>query len=548
MGFIYVTAFIELEGCVYFDASTFIDHFFAVAECGVPIILYASKSYYDMMKERLEYYKNVSLGAIVELEDLWAYKTIKSKEPVALPAWRSETKDNLNYMALQHSKIELIQRAMKYTAGSHYAWLDFRIGYVFKDVEGSKAHLKTLSESKLAADFLAFPGCWELGRGLILETVCWRFCGGFFAGSRGALDDFWRRTQTYLPLFLDETHTITWEVNFWAWMERYKNWRPTWYAADHNDSIIRLPGACFHYNRLVAPENIEPLAGLPVIENMNPMSAAHISYRGIDLLNIRYINYRITDAGTFDIAHPNCWLVSKNMCCILEDGMRLFGFIGPMTTENLGLQKYGEVIQGLEDIRLFEWKGAINFIATQREYSPCGRNRMVWGIYDTVDGSCKQGRLLQPPGDTWCEKNWIPIPCDASQMHFIYNWGPWTVGTIDDSGRLIPQITKEMPPLFSKLKGSTVPVRYGNELICVAHYSEGEIPRNYFHLLVGIDPATLCPIWHTDPFVFCNIGIEYCIGFTIKKAEAHFWISRRDRDPGLVRVPMDRFLAEKKLI
>jgi hypothetical protein len=97
-----------------------------------------------------------------------------------------------------------------------------------------------------------------------------------------------------------------------------------------------------------------------------------------------------------------------------------------------------------------------------------------------------------------------------------------------------------------------VPVPFTNdgrtELICLAHYSEGEIPRNYYHVLVGIDPVTLYPIWHTEPFVFCNIGIEYCIGFVIKSNMAHFWISRRDRDPALFKIPIDKLLIEKKLI
>ena len=552
MGLIYITAFIELEGCTYLDACQFIDHFFAAAECGAPIILYVSQFYYDIMKDRLETCKNVSLGAVVELGELWTYNAIKSHEPLALPAHRSETKDNMNYMALQHSKIEFIQRAMKYTTATHYAWLDFRIGYIFKDLEGSKGYLKTLSEAKLADDFLAFPGCWAVGQGLILETVCWRFCGGFFAGSRRRLEEFWATTQHWLPLFLQETHAITWEVNFWAWLERYKGWRPSWYAADHNDSIIRLPRNCFHFWRLAKDPSacIEPLTGIPQIDGMNPMSASHISYRGINMLNIRYINYKITDAGTFDIAHPAGWLVTKNILSILDGNLQPLANVGPITTDNLGLQKYGEVIQGLEDVRLFEWNGAINFIATQREWSSCGRNRIVWGIYDTNAGAFIKGRLLQPPADTWCEKNWIPINSVAAPtLPIIYSWNPWVVGTIDDAGTLVPCIIKEMPTLFSVLKGSSVPVPSGSgELICVAHYSEGEIPRDYYHVLVGIDPVSLCPIWHTEPFVFCNVGIEYCIGFAIRDGVANFWISRRDRDPAHVKIPLAKILQKKKLI
>jgi hypothetical protein len=66
--------------------------------------------------------------------------------------------------------------------------------------------------------------------------VVWRFCGSFFIGDRASILDFARRSAEVVPTL---PH-LTWEVNVWAHLETL-GWTPTWYKADHNDSILNLP-------------------------------------------------------------------------------------------------------------------------------------------------------------------------------------------------------------------------------------------------------------------------------------------------------------------
>jgi hypothetical protein len=35
--------------------------------------------------------------------------------------------------------------------------------------------------------------------------------------------------------------TLVWEVNTWAILEHYYGWTPTWFQANHDDSIVRIP-------------------------------------------------------------------------------------------------------------------------------------------------------------------------------------------------------------------------------------------------------------------------------------------------------------------
>jgi len=34
---------------------------------------------------------------------------------------------------------------------------------------------------------------------------------------------------------------MLWEVNVWAILEYEYGWNPTWYRANHDDSIVRIP-------------------------------------------------------------------------------------------------------------------------------------------------------------------------------------------------------------------------------------------------------------------------------------------------------------------
>jgi hypothetical protein len=94
---------------------------------------------------------------------------------------------------------------------------------------------------------MATPGCWvDGGKRDILNRINWRFCGSFIMGDRASMDDTWTKVKTHYPIFMRTTGYHIWEVNFWVWLEIHAGWNSGWYAADHNDSIIRIPPT--HYS------------------------------------------------------------------------------------------------------------------------------------------------------------------------------------------------------------------------------------------------------------------------------------------------------------
>lgn len=541
MGLTYVTAFLELPGSRV-DPLGFIEKFLLVARTGVPIILYISRRYYQIAEPLFIGLTNVRIGAVIELEDTWTWSTVTSYGDLGLPPRRTPEKDTVEYMTCQHAKMEFMWMASRTGQPTDvYAWMDFRIAHVFQDVSQSLAELSYHVTADYVPNLCLFPGCWPTGRGPITTAICWRFCGGFFVLSRSAIDSRWSLIQTALPQFLEKERVMVWEVNFWAYLESIKGWAPTWYRADHNDTLIRLPAHIYKSCQLDKLDECQYQyqPQHPIVPSgYRPMNTSYVDYRGLRILNVRCVNYTLTPSGSYIIGDVTGIIQTKNVMCILDDTHTIF--TSEEIAPTVALPSSASAIQGLEDIRLFVWKGRLHYMATQRQWSPCGRNRMMLGLY--ANEPMTDDLLLEPPSDTACEKNWIPcVDRDTDQLRIIYSWNPYSVGVVDSAGKL--QITSQchLPGLGRHLKGSTVPVPYKGGLLCLAHYSVESVPRIYMHVMVRLDPTTLIPTHFSRPFSFRRVGIEYCIGMCICDDVAHFWISEHDREPGLVRVPMSAF-------
>lgn len=540
MGLTYVTAFLELPGSRV-DPQVFIEKFLLVAQSGVPIILYISQRYYEIAAPFLVELPNVRIGAVIELAHTWTWSIVTSYSDLQLPSRRSPEKDTLEYMICQHAKMEFMWAASRTGQPTDvYAWMDFRIAHVFQDVPQSLAELAYHVTAEYVPNLCLFPGCWPAGHSTITEGICWRFCGGFFVLSHNMIDSLWAIIKTALPQFLEKERVMVWEVNFWAYLETTHGWAPQWYSADHNDTLVRLPVNIYKSCQLANLDQYDYQQQHPIVPSgYYPMNTSYVDYRGLRLLNVRCVNYRLTTSGSYIIDDIGGIIRTKNVMCILDDTYSIF--TSNEIATDISLPSSESAIQGLEDIRLFTWKGRPHYIATQRMWSPCGRNRMMLGPYEP---SIRAGTLLHPPTETGCEKNWIPCVDPATdELRIIYSWNPYSVGVIDADGKLRITAQRHLCGLGRHLKGSTVPVHYKDGLLCVAHYSVESAPRIYMHLLVRLDARTLMPTHWTAPFSFRRVGIEYCIGFHVDGASdmAHFWISEHDKEPGLVRAPLKAF-------
>jgi hypothetical protein len=166
---------------------------------------------------------------------------------------------------------------------------------------------------------------------------------------------------------------------------------------------------------------------------------------------------------------------------------------------------------------------------------------MIIGEYDPIMCEYNNCLVANPPYDTICEKNWIPLVKNGEEF-FIYKWWPMEIGKMNYNSNTLEIVTKHKINSypFHKVRGSTTFVDNCDYLVGVVHFSEETTPRRYYHILVALDKETFKPMKFSDNFNFQYLGIEFCIGFTIKNGEYVFWISKMDRDAVMVSIPVDK--------
>ena len=247
----FVTAFLDLNEDRSKDRTpeTRISLFKHIADSGVAICLFVSSTYEYIGTKFANEYKNVKLMPVINIEDLETYKLIKSYNPI-LPITKTDYHDTLNFMILNNSKSEFLYNVTLANPfnTSHFAWIDFSICHVIKNIEHFKSNLHLFGYSNLKDTMLVFPSCWSLEKSKelinnITMSVNWRFCGGFFIGDKISIQNMHFLMLQQLPNFIIHTGTniIVWEVNVWAWLEINCNWKINYYSANHDDTILHIP-------------------------------------------------------------------------------------------------------------------------------------------------------------------------------------------------------------------------------------------------------------------------------------------------------------------
>lgn len=204
-------------------------HFDNLTATGLPIILYLDRS---LTGERFP--SNVTVVP-TSIQDLTLWQQTRDVE-LQIPTRRNEVKDSTDYLIIVNSKPDLVRRTVaRNLPFTQHAFVDFGLFHIIGDVNAAQERLRSIALHP--ADGVVIPGIHtQPADGL--DRVNWRFCGGFFYGSTTAMLDFATATECALHDLLPR---MTWDVNTWAWMEVHQNFRPRWYRADHNDSILNFP-------------------------------------------------------------------------------------------------------------------------------------------------------------------------------------------------------------------------------------------------------------------------------------------------------------------
>jgi hypothetical protein len=495
---------------------------------------------------------------------------------LSLPNTRNLEKDTAVHLWNMHSKAQYLNAvALENPFKSvNFAWIDFDIRHIFFKEEKTWNLLRTqfLGGSQepvyglksAMQNNIWVPGCLDKVTAEDSNSVGfkhhvhWRFCGSFLFGSSHAVLRLHHLYKTHFRSFLtsDSSTTLSWEVNFWAWLEANNLWKPKWYKADHNDSLIDIPDMVgFH----IACDNIDFRKfsyKYPDLSPYRPSSASYIKYNGKEYINTRYVNYWIYPGGGYYYPEDEGVLRTKNVLSELAVGN--LGELIPVSYdevfENVSQTKRtGCFSEGIEDLRLFvSVDTTLKCIGTTCSYSHNEKVRMIVGTYDLDQKCITDCSTIEPPTDTWVEKNWAPILLSfgsyENQDAFIYQWHPLEIGVCVADTLMIVCSHPTPSMVFQKMKGSTPFVLHTLDFeegfIGLIHGNEDTVPRQYYHRLVFLDKNTYKVKSYTEAFCFMKPSVEFCVGSKYDESRGVwvFWISEMDRDAAMVEIPEKWFV------
>jgi hypothetical protein len=566
----FVSAFFTLQKTPYFtqtypnlwEPETLMD----IVSLGVPFCLYIGKDckYESLFREWELAYPNFRVMSYrADYRDTWIHsKCIDMLEagiPIGLPEKRNREKDTYEYLVYMNSRVELLEDAISENVWNttHYAWVDFHISRMFREKENTLGFIQKLSTVRLTPKILTLPGCWPKPESIntISTDIHWRFCGSFLLGDSETIQEFAELYRRHFGQFLEKYHCIPWEVNFWAYLEKVHNWSPLWYKGDHDDSLVSISADAYTTN-IYPHVSLQLTYPYPQYEGFHAGSASYVYYQNRHLINTRYVSYWVYPSGYYRFYGSDRVITNRNIVSELDPETMLPKYYREMgkvydmnNTEITTIKTESRLVSvGLEDIRLYSLGDTLRFIGTTYGYFKTEHSRIMMGDFmpDTLE--YRNCVIVQPPTDTICEKNWVPLPkynanTNEWEEWMVYKWHPMEIGRVHNGVLRIEKRYATKHCVFSKIRGSTTFADYGDNvhLVGLVHFSEEHTPRHYYHMLVLLDRETFEPKRYSDIFHFEKIAIEFCIGMKcdLAKHTYSFWISRFDRDPALFTVPMD---------
>ena len=235
----YVTAMIDVyNSCDTRPFEWRLDCFLELARTNIHICVYCSPLYHAKLIDATQGLERVKIMDPIDIDTV-SVRRFTAGLDCRLPLDREQRKDSEMYMIVMNTKIELVCDAInKRPFGSDmYAWIDFSLTYVFNHTH-TLERLGQISDADiLTRTRLILPGCWDHFSEHHSDQAVWRFCGGFVLGHCDAFIELQGYYEKHFRTFV-QTNSLAWEVNFWAWLEKTTEWKPIWYKADHNDTII----------------------------------------------------------------------------------------------------------------------------------------------------------------------------------------------------------------------------------------------------------------------------------------------------------------------
>jgi tetratricopeptide (TPR) repeat protein len=254
-------------------------------------------------------------------------------------------------------------------------------------------------------------------------------------------------------------------------------------------------------------------------------------------MNIRYVNYYIDNGG----GYLNCdrYIISVNKYIEYDNSMNV------VSEKWMELKFEDRRYVGVEDVKIFNDTKTDKILFIGTGYHQSDKIGIVAGEYDIASGKIDTSEINTNFNNSSCEKNWVYIDYN-NENHVVYDWYPLRICKINhDVNELSLVETKQMPHIFSRIRGSSCGYKYskkvdvnnnGNisidimedEFWFITHIVSYESPRHYYHVIVVFD-GNMNLLRYSAPFKFEGEPIEYSLSIVVEDERVLINYSTWDR-------------------
>lgn len=239
------------------------------------------------------------------------------------------------------------------------------------------------------------------------------------------------------------------------------------------------------------------------------------------VMNIRYVNYLITDSGQY----LNCdkHIITYNKYMEMDSNFNIDANKTKFFQEDYINRQY----IGVEDVKIFyNLNNTIKFIGTG--FHQNNRIGIVCGNYNPDSDTLCPIEITSSFTNSECEKNWV-FTNYKGETHVIYKWYPLQICKIDNETNKLNLVEeKKMPMLFANVRGSSCGFNYKNEIWFITHIVSYETPRHYYHVIVVFDEV-LNLLRYSPLFKLQGECIEYCLSIVVEDERVLINYSTWDR-------------------
>jgi len=266
-------------------------------------------------------------------------------------------------------------------------------------------------------------------------------------------------------------------------------------------------------------ENIEFLSSSSCLIHKNNAADGEGKY----LMNIRYVNYYITESGRYINCEKN--IITANKFVELDADFNV------VNVKCFDIDFDGRQYIGTEDVKIFNDVGSDDTLFIGTGLHQNNFLGVVSGKYNIKSNKLIPTEITQKFNQSQCEKNWVYVDYNNS-THIIYKWHPLQICKLNEDNKSLAIVKNiEMPKIFSHARGSSCGFKYSkqmtnnngnisityeeNEIWFLLHLVSYESPRHYYHMIAVFD-ENMQLLRYSAPFKFEGEPIEYSLSVVVE--------------------------------